>query len=1047
MAEIRNEFRLMKQTVQPKHKTNYDMTISFTRFATLLTLICGFHGLFAQINLSGVINRYTTITSIDYCDGNISVTNIDGFSIGDAALVIQVQGATIYEERDSDFGRVTNIGNAGKYEKVAIADIQGNTIILENPVMNTYDLEEGTQLVSFPRFTNANISNLVEAQAWDGETGGVVALEVTGTLTLDAVISASGAGFRGGIGEASDNGCNSFTNASQVYYQVGDWRGASKGEGVAKFIPNKENGRGPQANGGGGGNDHNTGGAGGSNVTIGGDGGQRDIPLLSLLCKGLSPGIKGYALADEEDRIFFGGGGGAGHTNNRSDVNGASGGGIVIVQAARIIANGQTISASGADAEDIVGDGAAGGGAGGTIILLTDEIVGDLSIDISGGNGGSASSDGDPNCFGPGGGGSGGRLLTNSISPNVITAGGLAGLSLNNGAADCNNTTNGAEDGQSGRQLPINTIAENTAPATAAEILFQPSDITACTTQDAVIEVAVEGAGLSYQWQLDSGAGFQDLFDNSVYEGTQSPRLIISNLTANLDGFEYRLQIRSDCFDDLTTDAIPLSIMEGMLPDVSFEYQLLPGGAVVFTNTSTGGESFLWSFNGGVSSNMMNASFVYPAEGDYPVTLTVTNECGFVSVTETINVIFEPTAAFSANVPDGCAPYIVDFMNESSDNATDFRWSFPGGTPATSTEPNPSITYNDGGVYDVELIATNIVGADTIYLEEYITIASVPEIQFSVTASGLTVFLDNVTVGATSYEWDFGDGNTSIEANPTHTYDDLGAYTITLFASNECGETFAEEEIAVGATPLALFSSSSVSGCPDLVVQFLDQSQGVVNAWSWSFPGGQPSESTDPNPIVTYSEVGTYRVELMVSNELDQDDVVIESYIEVGAPPVANFDFSVDGRTVSFLNLSDAADRYAWSFGDGTISTEANPTHTFQSNDLYFVTLNAYNDFCGTSTTIPVSILVSGTTNIDEDTQVVIAPNPAQNFVHIDIKTPSAQAVEVRLLDLQGKLLLHTQMNSKQLQQLDVSKYASGVYFIQLLSDTWQMTERIIVQK
>lgn len=1023
------------------------MKLSFTRSVCLLALFSFLYSAsIAQTNLSGVINDYTSISNIDYCDGNITVTDITGFNIGDAAILMQTQGAVISEARDSDFGRITDIGNAGRYEKVQITDIQGNILILDNPVMNTYDLEEGTQLISFPTYTDATVSERLEAQAWNGETGGILAFEVTGTLTLDAPISVAGMGFRGGVGEAPANNCSGFTNASLVYYQIGDWRGAGKGEGITKFIPNKENGRGPQANGGGGGNDHNSGGAGGSNATIGGDGGIRDIPLISLSCKGFYPGIKGYSLPDEEDRIYFGGGGGAGHTNNTNAKNGGNGGGIVLLQATRIIANAQRISASGTSAEDVTGDGAGGGGASGTIMLLADEIVGDLDIDISGGNGGNAMSDGDANCFGPGGGGSGGRLLTNSISLNVITTGGQAGLSLNNGNAACNNTTNGAENGQSGRQLPITNIEENTSIASAPQIIFQPTSLTACTTQDALLELAIDGAGLDYQWQLDSGTGFQDIFDNSVYEGTQSARLSISNLTANMNGFQFRLLIESDCFDNLMSDPIPLSIIEGMLPEAAFEYQLLPGGVVLFTNNSTGGDSYLWGFNGGVASNTTNASFTYPAEGEYPVTLTTTNECGFVSITETISVIFEPTARFSASVPDGCAPYIVDFVNESSDNAANFMWLFEGGTPSSSTERNPSISYNNGGIYNVQLISSNIVGTDTLLLEEYVAIASVPEIQFSVAASGLTVYLDNITVGGGSYEWDFGDGTTSTEENPVHTYTELGAYTITLFASNDCGETSRTEDVAVGATPLALFASNSVSGCAPFTVQFRDQSQGLVSSWSWKFPGGQPSESTDPNPIVTYNEIGLYDVELLVLNELDQDTVKIEDYIEVATPPEANFDFTVEDRTVSFLNLSSEALRYAWNFGNGQISTEENPSHTFAENDLYYVTLNAYNDFCGSSTTYPVSIVFSSTTTINEHTTVVLSPNPARDFLQIELKSPHTQAVQVRLLNVQGQELLHEDMSAKQLHQLDISTYASGVYFIQLFSEDWQMLEKIVVQ-
>ena len=155
--------------------------------------------------------------------------------------------------------------------------------------------------------------------------------------------------------------CNAFSNYDAYHYDLASNLGARKGEGIVDFT-NNDCGRGPQANGGGGGNDHNTGGAGGGNLSLGGNGGDNDDPG-TWRCKGYNPGRGGKDLDNSQGQVFFGGGGGGGHSNSSPNpYHGGNGGGIIIIMANEIVGNGFSIISNGQNGEDGIGDGGAGGG-------------------------------------------------------------------------------------------------------------------------------------------------------------------------------------------------------------------------------------------------------------------------------------------------------------------------------------------------------------------------------------------------------------------------------------------------------------------------------------------------------------------------------------------------------------------------------------------------------------------------------------------------------------------------------------------------------------
>jgi PKD repeat protein len=155
-----------------------------------------------------------------------------------------------------------------------------------------------------------------------------------------------------------------------------------------------------------------------------------------------------------------------------------------------------------------------------------------------------------------------------------------------------------------------------------------------------------------------------------------------------------------------------------------------------------------------------------------------------------------PVAEFSADNTTIMATGSVQFTDQSTNNPTSWDWTFEGGTPATSTQKNPLITYNTPGVYDVTLTVTNSAGTDTLTKVDYITVIALqpPIADFSASSTSIAAgdsvtFTDQSSNNPTSWDWTFNGGtpSTSTEENPVITYNTPGTYTVTLTAANAAG--------------------------------------------------------------------------------------------------------------------------------------------------------------------------------------------------------------------------------------------------------------------
>lgn len=422
----------------------------------LCMLVLTFKMLNAQ-NIHGIINHYAAVSTIN--GQTITVNTATSFAVSDKILLIQMKGAEIDTNSNSNFGDITALNQAGVYDFLNIASINGNNIVTESLPTNTYQIPNGVvQIVRIPKFCKATVVGSLTCLPWNGTVGGILAFEAA-TLTLNNNIDVNGKGFRGG------NLINGQFNCSTTKYKgTAGADGAKKGESISSYIIGYDGARGKQANGGGGGNPGNSGGGGGALAGFGGFGGHEYDGC------GISDerGIGGSTITPSLNRMILGGGGGAGYRdNNMTSSAGGNGGGIVYIKTNQLIANNQSISSNGASVTIISdAESGGGGGAGGTVFLACNLITGSLNVSTSGGNGGSNYNNMFViNCHGTGGGGGGGIFAysgaTIPSNINYTSMGGAAGI-ITNSASTCYSTTYGASDGGAGMHvgnLPTNILA------------------------------------------------------------------------------------------------------------------------------------------------------------------------------------------------------------------------------------------------------------------------------------------------------------------------------------------------------------------------------------------------------------------------------------------------------------------------------------------------------------------------------------------------------------------------------------------------------------
>jgi gliding motility-associated-like protein len=314
-----------------------------------------------------------------------------------------------------------------------------------------------------------------------------------------------------------------------------------------------------------------------------------------------------------------------------------------------------------------------------------------------------------------------------------------------------------------------------------------------------VLNLTASQKGLtSYHWLvIQDGIILTDITNTSDQMQFTFNRLAVdSNLQFSLDTKNLAM-----CSSIVTTASRIVPALDNM--NVSFTAdpltQSLPGSAVTLTNTTNAGAwTYLWDFGDGITStNREVGSHTYATYGTYTIKLTVSTKVCSQSQTTSIAIFaIPPQVDFQIDPATGCVPLTVQFTNLTKfADASSYQWDFGDGT--TSQIANPSHSYVTNGTYTVTLSASNATGqtikavksdAISVYLKPIAGFDFRPNLIYIPRDK---LYTSNFSQGATSYLWNFGDGETSTEVRPEHVYKSEGVYTVTLIAKteNDCYDT------------------------------------------------------------------------------------------------------------------------------------------------------------------------------------------------------------------------------------------------------------------
>jgi len=385
----------------------------------------------------------------------------------------------------------------------------------------------------------------------------------------------------------------------------------------------------------------------------------------------------------------------------------------------------------------------------------------------------------------------------------------------------------------------------------------------------------------------------------------------------------------------------------------------VPSGTSV-TNPSTS------SANSGMAS-------ITPMQGwaDSTIVMTLTlsdlnNGCDS-TVVRYINVVPRPRTNFEA--PNACLGTPIEFKNTTtlSTGFATYHWDFGDGN--TSTFIDPIHTYANYGKYKVRLIVTSNFGVTkdtTIEIEVF----EIPNIQFSVKHAcednDLTITNNTqISSGAITYAWNYGDGTSGNTTAKTHTkmYAAPGGYKITLRATANGCNSVASRNANQFARPTAGFTA--VPECIGSETQFTNTSTIELNekiGSNWSFGDGEVGTLSDPSHI--YATAGAKTVKLVAVSQFGCSDSTTQNIV-IKDGPIASFEYdkACNVDPVNFTNTSSepagATVIYAWDFGDGSNSTQKNPSHNYSKLGSHTIVLTATADNgCTSSVTEDVRVLI-----------------------------------------------------------------------------------------
>jgi PKD repeat protein len=473
--------------------------------------------------------------------------------------------------------------------------------------------------------------------------------------------------------------------------------------------------------------------------------------------------------------------------------------------------------------------------------------------------------------------------------------------------------------------ISVNTYVSNFVP---------PAPIHGCVPYS--LNLADASGSASVLW--DFGDGTTSTLSNPFHTYTAAGTYVVSlTMWASNGGCEMKIPN----FQTFIIDA----------GDPGFTYTVAPCPPyqVHFHDTTQNVSAWSWSFGDGGSGSGQNPVHFYNLPGYYSINLTVTTASGCLTTLSATNAVHITGLGASPSffTADTVPPFNAQFHANSS-QATWWSWDF--GDGSTSTLENPTHIYTGTGPYTISLT----IGNDSCQFQY-----NYPPVSMGSTGSGgtsigndsippppiqyhcapYTVNFVSPLPGTTSIIWDFGDGVTSTDLNPEHTFSDSGTFVVSAIVTHGgIVDTVFMNEWYYITKPITDFNISTTNTCTGVIVNV--SSPTLANNYLWDFGGGVTSTNAAASHI--YPSINaSYVISLNSSDTNGCSAFVAKSFsVNVTNPILSSARRSCAGDSIYFSagNINFAS--YQWDFGDGTFSTVKNPYHVYSDSGLFNVSLN-----------------------------------------------------------------------------------------------------------
>lgn len=406
---------------------------------------------------------------------------------------------------------------------------------------------------------------------------------------------------------------------------------------------------------------------------------------------------------------------------------------------------------------------------------------------------------------------------------------------------------------------------------------------------------------------------------------------------------------------------------------------------VSFDNTSTSGVHFEWNFGDGSSLfDVTNPVHTYQYGGSFWVTMWA-YDASFNYIGQTSQEVVVPGAPESMNIySDLTCPGDEVELNVYIPGASNFSWNFDDGQGesgssyvihiyAAAGEYHPTVTFDVPGCGSYSVTDTITVTNSLPYFSQYSTFMSVSA---DSACPGDEIY-GWTGQGYSSYNWDFGDGNSASGTDVQWTYSTVNNYNVSLTITNGCGVDTTLNEIVVvsNSTPVQnaqLYAPDTI--CPGQEFYIDVYGDNLVD-YTWDMDDGSPAQ-TNSYFEYTYAAVGSYNISVTVTNSCGSTLTLYDTIHVTNQSPVSNPGFYVSTNTVCpgdpVTFGANSIYTYNISFGDGNNTVNSYAEHSYDAPGIYPITATIQN-ICGNSVTLYDTVLVSNNLPINTNNLYVSA--------------------------------------------------------------------------